>query len=86
LRRAATQACCESLAKACMISTVVKDQPSSAVREIVHAVMLVGVADDNAVLRVEALTALGQPHLDKYLVSARSCMSYSRLITLLDRA
>ena len=70
LRRAAMQACCDFLAKAGSVNSAANDQPSSAVREIVHAVMLVRVADDNAVLREEALTALGKPHLDKYLVSA----------------
>lgn len=72
LRRAAMQACCGFLAQE--LSAKESEQLTSAVRDIVHAIMLVGVADDNALLRVEALQALGQKHFDKYLVRSAPLM------------
>lgn len=80
LRRASMQACCGFLVKTGSCDSAEPEQLPSAVRNLVHAVMLVGVADENAALRVEALHALDNAHLDRYLVGNRDNMTRHLLI------
>jgi hypothetical protein len=66
LRRAAVQACCSFLVKSGALKG--QEHNSSAIRQIIQAVLLVGVADESPHLRSTALEALGDKSFDKYLV------------------
>lgn len=68
LRQAALEACCGFFVNG--YAPLNNDSLSTAVREIVHAILLVGVADENAQLRIQALRALADGHFQRYLVRA----------------
>lgn len=66
VRRAALHACCHFLTRCSAADSL---QLSSAIRNLLHAITLLGVVDENAALRAEALKALDDARFDKYLVS-----------------
>lgn len=66
IRAAAVRACCSFLVSNGPLKG--QEHNSSAVRQIIQAILLVGVADDNPHLRSMALEALSDGSFDSYLV------------------